>query len=199
DGSQKENHEKELNPSPKGKEFDPNPNISLHTHRSEEPLPQSTILSETKTSTTLPTFHPLSKAIYQIVENAEIHRQKEDVEMEIFLKPEFLGKLNMKLNLTSDGILDVKFTVGTKHLKELMEQNLQNLRSTFNSLEVAVGEIGVSVDNGSNNQGNPWNKTYNENTHDQARYSFEPKIPETPSDDRATSLYWRQASFEFTA
>ncbi|MBU2461849.1 flagellar hook-length control protein FliK, partial [bacterium] len=174
-------------------------NISLHTHRLEEPSPQSTILSETKTSTTPPTIHPLSKAIHQIVENAEIHRQKEGIEMEIFLKPEFLGKLNMKLNLT-EGVLDVRFTVGTRHLKELMEQNLQNLRHTFNSLEVAVGEIGVSVDNGSTNQGNLWSKTYNENTHDSARYSFEPaELLETPQDDRATRLYWRQASFEFTA
>ncbi|MEW6103169.1 MAG: flagellar hook-length control protein FliK [bacterium] len=142
----------------------------------------------------------LDKKLYEIVQQADLKLANAKTEMNIILKPEFLGKLNMKLTM-NEGILDTKFTVGNPHLKELIETNLHNLRETFSQLEVGVGNIEVSIENGFLSQRNLWNKTYNETQPTNQSFIFEPKesFQFHLNDDKLARLYWTQASFEFTA
>ncbi|MEW6482784.1 MAG: flagellar hook-length control protein FliK [bacterium] len=142
----------------------------------------------------------LDKKLYEIVQRADLELKEAQTEMNIILKPEFLGKLNMKLTM-NEGILDTKFTVGNPHLKELIETNLNNLRETFSQLEVEIGNIEVSIENGFLTQRNLWEKTYNESQLTNQGFIFEPKESSQfhSNDDKLARLYWTQASFEFTA
>ncbi|MEW6007069.1 MAG: flagellar hook-length control protein FliK, partial [bacterium] len=142
----------------------------------------------------------LDKKLYEIVQRADLELKEARTEMNIILKPEFLGKLNMKLTM-NEGILDTKFTVGNPHLKELIETNLNDLRETFSQLEVEVGNIEVSIENGFLTQRNLWDKIYNESQLTNQGFIFEPKESSQfhSNDDKLARLYWTQASFEFTA
>ncbi|HAW50384.1 TPA: hypothetical protein DCX16_05505, partial [bacterium] len=140
-----------------------------------------------------------AKKIYEIVQQAELNLKNDHVEMNISLKPEYLGKLNMKLTLT-ESILNTKFIVANSHLKELIEVNLHSLRDAFSSLDIIVGNIEVSIENGFLKGRHLWERTETE-SHAMQNVFIEDNTSHEAflDDEKLVRLYWQQAQFEFTA
>lgn len=82
----------------------------------------------------------------QIVERIKVSVIEEEAQMNIQLKPEHLGKLSMEV-ISKQGTMTARFTVESERVKEMIEQNLQDLKEVLEArgliiegLEVAVGQ-----------------------------------------------------------
>ena len=82
----------------------------------------------------------------QIVERIKVSVIEEEAQMNIQLKPEHLGKLSMEV-ISKQGSMTARFTVENERVKEMIEQNIQDLKEVLEArgliiekLEVAVGQ-----------------------------------------------------------
>lgn len=93
--------------------------------------------------------------IEQIVKKVEILNKASNSEMKIQLKPEFMGKMIIKIAV-EDGIVTAKFITESQHVKQLLEANLGSLKQNLESqgLKVDRTEVNVQLDNGGSFHGN---------------------------------------------
>ncbi len=88
----------------------------------------------------------------QILDKAKVVIKDKSSEMEIKLKPEFLGKLSIKLAVEK-GVLTAKATVDNHEIKQLIETNMNQLKDSLNEQGLDIGAFDVSVtDDGSYEQ-----------------------------------------------
>lgn len=92
------------------------------------------------------------EVIRQIVEQVELIRKPGANELSVQLKPEFLGKVNLRLTI-EDGLVSAKFIAENPQVKQMLESNLAQLKQSleeqglkFNRLEVGVGGQGTNPD-----------------------------------------------------
>ncbi len=104
--------------------------------------------------------------IEQIVEKVELIQGKKVSEIEIELKPEFLGKMTVKL-VMEEGGLTAKFVTDNLQTKQLLENNLNSLRLTLedHGIKVEKTEVNVQLNNGGmfdGSEGNQQDKWQNQ-------------------------------------
>lgn len=87
--------------------------------------------------------------IEQIVKKAEMLSKASNSEIKIQLKPEFMGKMIIKIAV-EDGLVTAKFITESQHVKQLLEANLGSLRQSLESqgLRVDRTEVNVQLENG---------------------------------------------------
>jgi flagellar hook-length control protein FliK len=100
----------------------------------------------------------------QIVEKAKVVVNNGNSEMEISLKPEHLGKLQLKISVV-DQTVTAKFVAESQQVKEVIETHLNQLRRNLQDNGVQVDQLMVSVgqQNGSS--------SFQEASHNQAGFT----------------------------
>ncbi|NLB87946.1 MAG: hypothetical protein GX790_01775 [Syntrophomonadaceae bacterium] len=91
----------------------------------------------------------VKEIIDQIVQKAELLLKQNASEIRINLKPEFLGKMAIKI-VVEEGILTAKFITDNLQVKHLLESNLNTLRQSLESqgIRVEKTEVNVQLNNG---------------------------------------------------
>lgn len=82
----------------------------------------------------------------QIVEHAKVVVNNGGGEMEISLKPEHLGKLQLKVTVENE-VVTAKFIAESQQVKEIIESNLGQLKQNLRENGIQVDSIMVSVGN----------------------------------------------------
>ncbi len=83
--------------------------------------------------------------IDQITKKSKLTINKDNTVMEMKLEPESLGKLTLKVALER-GILTAKFTAENDKVKEIIENNLEQLRNNLVAQGLNIESLSVSVD-----------------------------------------------------
>lgn len=91
----------------------------------------------------------VKEVIDQIVKKAELLIKQNASEIKINLKPEFLGKMTIKIAV-EEGIVTARFLTENLQVKHLLESNLNTLRQSLESqgIRVEKTEVNVQLNNG---------------------------------------------------
>jgi hypothetical protein len=92
-----------------------------------------------------------SNIMEQVTNKIQINVGDELSEMTLQLKPENLGKLDMKISIER-GIVVARFVAESQMVKEVIESNFNSLKDALNEKGLAVQELSVFVGNDSNRQ-----------------------------------------------
>lgn len=87
---------------------------------------------------------PKNEIVSQVVEKAKVVVSGEKSEMMMDLKPDYLGKLSLKV-VTENGIVMAKFVAESHQVKEILETNMQLLKDTLEKQGLVVQDFSVSV------------------------------------------------------
>ncbi|MCR4434496.1 MAG: flagellar hook-length control protein FliK [Clostridiales bacterium] len=89
----------------------------------------------------------------QVIDKAKVVIGREKAEMVMDLKPDYLGKLSLKV-VTEHGIVMAKFVAESQQVKEILEANMQLLKDTLEKQGLSVQGFSVSVGQDSGRQFN---------------------------------------------
>lgn len=89
----------------------------------------------------------------QVIHKASVVTNGEKSEMVMDLKPDYLGKLSLKV-VTENGIVMAKFIAESQRVKEVLETNMQLLKDTLEKQGLSVQGFSVSVGQDSARQSN---------------------------------------------
>lgn len=85
-----------------------------------------------------------SEVINQVVEQAKVVLGQDKSEMVIHLKPDHLGKLELKV-VTEQGIVAAKFVAENNQVKEIIEANMQLLKDALEKQGLSIDNVSVQV------------------------------------------------------
>lgn len=85
-----------------------------------------------------------SEVLNQVVEQAKVIMGQDKSEMIIQLKPDHLGKLELKV-VTEQGIVAAKFIAENQQVKEIIETNMQLLKDSLQKQGITVDSVNVQV------------------------------------------------------
>ena len=99
--------------------------------------------------------------IDQIVKKATIMLKANSSEMRIELKPEFLGKMMIKI-VVEDGLVTARFVTENQQVKNLLESNLAALRQSLEAQGIRVErtEVNIGLNNGGLFDGSEGNREW---------------------------------------
>jgi Flagellar hook-length control protein len=71
-------------------------------------------------------------------------------EMTLHLKPDFMGKMTIKIAVDEAGTVTAHFSTSSQQVKNVLEQNMQTLRLTLEAQGIKVDrtEVNVQLDSG---------------------------------------------------
>lgn len=97
----------------------------------------------------------------QVVQKAELLFNHKLSELKIDLKPEFLGRLTIKV-MVEEGVVTARFIAENQQVKHLLETNLHTLRQNLESqgLRVDRAEVNVGLNNGGMFDGSEGSRQY---------------------------------------
>lgn len=99
-----------------------------------------------KPSFSMPQPIKSSEVINQVIEHAKVIVGQDKSEMIIHLKPDHLGKLELKV-VTEQGIVAAKFIAESQQVKEVIETNMQLLKDSLQKQGISINAISVQVGN----------------------------------------------------
>jgi hypothetical protein len=109
-------------------------------------------LSMTKELQSVPN-HQKNYIMSQVIEKAVFNLKSGQTSMNISLKPDTLGQLKMQI-VTENNSVMVRIITEAHVVKEVIENNIQQLKTELNNQGLVIGRFEVSVGQGSNpNQG----------------------------------------------
>lgn len=85
-----------------------------------------------------------TEVINQVVEQAKVVIGQDKSEMIIHLKPDHLGKLELKV-VTEQGIVAAKFIAESNQVKEIIETNMQLLKDSLEKQGLSIDNVSVQV------------------------------------------------------
>jgi flagellar hook-length control protein FliK len=97
----------------------------------------------------------------QVVKNAELLLRANVSELKVELKPEFLGRLTIKVAL-EDGVVIARLIAENQQVKHMLESNLASLKQSLESqgIKVERAEVSVQLNNGGMFDGSEDNRQY---------------------------------------
>ncbi len=118
----------------------------------------TTNINRTDSSKSLPTAR---EVIAQIVQKAELLLTNKLSEVKIDLKPEFLGRLTIKV-MVEEGVVTARFIAENQQVKHMLESNLNTLRQNLESQGIRVerAEVSVQLNNGGMFDGSEGSRQY---------------------------------------
>jgi flagellar hook-length control protein FliK len=87
----------------------------------------------------------------QIMEHAKLMLSGNQSELEMNLKPEHLGKLQLKV-LVENQVVTARFVAESQQVKQIIETNLNQLRDQLRESGLMVDNLSVSIGTGTNEQ-----------------------------------------------
>lgn len=132
-------------PESQGKTVADDGKVVLNTlSRSDTDLFRATNIADS--SKNLPTTREI---IAQVVQKAELLFTNKLSELKIDLKPEFLGRLTIKV-MVEEGVVTARFIAENQQVKHMLESNLHTLRQNLESQGIRVerAEVSVQLNNG---------------------------------------------------
>jgi flagellar hook-length control protein FliK len=124
--------------------------LIAYTHQTEVEAPKTTF-KETLTgeSSFKQAVLDPKELISQVVNKAQLLLKQNSSEMNIQLKPDFLGKMTIKVTL-ADGVVTARFLTENQQVKNVLEQNIQSLRQSLEAQGIKVDktEVNVQLDSG---------------------------------------------------
>lgn len=118
-----------------------------------QPSPTKADLIDSKTSALTrnqETIRP-QQLFQQLVQKARVMVKEGLSELQIQLKPEFLGRLNLHLAV-ENGLITARFMAESLQVKQIIESNLSQLKQSLGEQGLQVDRLEVSVGGGSANQ-----------------------------------------------
>jgi flagellar hook-length control protein FliK len=124
--------------------------------RSDTDLFRATNIADS--SKNLPTTREI---IAQVVQKAELLFTNKLSELKIDLKPEFLGRLTIKV-MVEEGVVTARFIAENQQVKHMLESNLHTLRQNLESQGIRVerAEVSVQLNNGGMFDGSEGSRQY---------------------------------------
>ncbi len=98
----------------------------------------------TKAEFKMPQTVKPSELINQVVEQTKVVIGQDKTEMVIHLKPDHLGKLELKV-VTEQGIVAAKFIAESQQVKEIIETNMQLLKDSLQKQGINIDGVSVQV------------------------------------------------------
>ncbi len=92
-----------------------------------------------------------SDVVNQVMEQAKVILGQDKSEMVIQLKPDHLGKLELKV-VTEQGIVAAKFIAESQQVKEIIETNMQLLKDSLQKQGIAINGVSVQVGQDNRNE-----------------------------------------------
>lgn len=91
----------------------------------------------------------IQQLIDQVVKKAELMVKSNSSEMKIDLKPEFLGKMTIKIAV-EEGVLTARFITDSHQVKHLLDNNLNTLKQSLETqgIKVEKAEVNVQLNSG---------------------------------------------------
>lgn len=107
------------------------------------------VIANNQTETTKSTFEmPRTvnpdELLSQVVEQTKVVIGQDKTEMVIHLKPDHLGKLELKV-VTEQGIVAAKFIAENQKVKEIIETNMQQLKDSLEKQGINIEGVSVQV------------------------------------------------------
>ncbi|MGE5329246.1 MAG: flagellar hook-length control protein FliK [Deltaproteobacteria bacterium] len=109
------------------------------------------------------------EVLSQIIDKAAVTLTADKAEMVLNLKPDNLGKLEMKL-VTEKGIMNAQIVAENQQVKQIIESNFNVLRDALEKQGIAVQSFSVSVGNNNLSRGFQNNGFKDQNTNNQRQY-----------------------------
>ncbi len=97
-----------------------------------------------KSTFTMPQTIKTSDILKQVVEQTKVFIGQDKTEMVIHLKPDHLGKLELKV-ITEQGIVAAKFIAENQQVKEIIETNMQSLKDSLEKQGINIEGVSVQV------------------------------------------------------
>ncbi|NLC08045.1 MAG: flagellar hook-length control protein FliK [Syntrophomonadaceae bacterium] len=118
-----------------------------------QPSPTKADLIDSKTTAltrSQDTIRP-QQLFQQLVQQARVMVKEGLSELQIQLKPEFLGRLNLHLAV-ENGLITARFMAENLQVKQIIESNLNQLKQSLGEQGLQIDRLEVSVGGGSTNQ-----------------------------------------------
>ncbi len=134
-----------------------NQNVTLEANSSQDIFNVSDILNNNRIfNSSLPKTQVLknintSDVVAQIMEKIKVSIKPEVSEVKILLRPEQLGEVSLKI-ATQNGIVTAQFIAESQKVKEIIEDNFNQLRDMLAEQGVNVGELEVNVSSNNKEQ-----------------------------------------------
>lgn len=97
-----------------------------------------------KSTFSMPQTIKPGELLNQVVEQAKVVIGQDKTEMVIHLKPDHLGKLELKV-VTEQGIVAAKFVAENQQVKEIIETNMQQLKDSLQKQGINIEGVSVQV------------------------------------------------------
>jgi flagellar hook-length control protein FliK len=166
---------------------------------------QSLKVNEVVPAVNLQKMEPVQKAdiVNQVVEKAKIILDGGKSEMVMQLKPDSLGKVELKV-VTEQGLVAAKFIAENEQVKAVLETNMQLLKDTLEKQGMAVQELSVSVQRDTsggffNNRGNKENGDERRSTQGISSVDGVAAARIAASQQRINPYEWSESSINLTA
>ncbi|MGE5473454.1 MAG: flagellar hook-length control protein FliK [Ignavibacteriales bacterium] len=142
------------------------------------------------------------EVLSQIIDKAAVTLTPDKAEMVINLKPDNLGKLEMKI-VTEKGILNAQIVAENQQVKQIIETNFNILKDALEKQGIAVQSFSVSVGNNGLNrrfQNNEW-KSQNSSNQRQYKSNGITVVGSTylQEDSLKNKLMWPDSTVNYTA
>lgn len=120
-------------------------------------------LTANRTGTTTNVVRPQiadKEILDQMLQKFELVSKNESSEMRIQLKPDFLGKMMIKIAVDDSGIVTARFITESHHVKQVLEANMHSLKQNLEAsgLKVERTEVNVQLDNQGSFDGSEQNR-----------------------------------------
>jgi flagellar hook-length control protein FliK len=89
--------------------------------------------------------------IHQVSKGFQIHQGIKTQEMQVKLHPQYLGEVNVKVQIHESGVVNVQLVANHGHVRDLLENNMVALRSSLENSDLKVEDIQVSLSEDSHN------------------------------------------------
>lgn len=151
-----------------------------------------------------PFIMPEKEAILkQVIDNASMKLTPDKAEMVINLKPDNLGKLELKLT-TERGMLTAQITAENQQVKQIIESNFNVLRDALEKQGIGVQQFSVSVGQQNKEFQQGWKNSSNSHSDSNSRYNrvsgYSSEILGYETDVKGNVKdYWPNSTVNYTA
>ncbi len=122
-----------------------------------------------KAESSMPQPVRTSEVINQVVEQAKVIVGQDKSEMIIQLKPDHLGKLELKV-VTEQGIVAAKFIAESQQVKEIIETNMQLLKDSLEKQGLSIDNVSVQVGQEKQSDNNQQNSYQSNNKNNSIKF-----------------------------
>lgn len=112
-----------------------------------------------------------SEVLNQVVEQAKVIVGQDKAEMIVQLKPDHLGKLELKV-VTEQGIVAAKFIAESHQVKEIIETNMQLLKDSLQKQGISIDSVSVQVGHDKQSDYQQPNSYQNKNSSSSNRHQY---------------------------